>query len=92
MDGTREGILQEIWDWIADPNVAENILWLKGYPGVGLEGGRLEAGSEERVHARDESDGSQSRGQFGSMLRQEIFLPFEEDVGCTPEIGDFVFK
>jgi hypothetical protein len=33
-----------------------------------------------------------SRGQFGDMLRREIFLPFEEDIGYTPEIGDFVFK
>jgi predicted ATPase len=35
MDGTRENILREIWDWIADSNVPENILWLKGYPGIG---------------------------------------------------------
>jgi hypothetical protein len=29
---------------------------------------------------------------LGVCCLKEIFLPFEEDVGCTPEIGDFVFK
>ncbi|KIM19886.1 hypothetical protein M408DRAFT_172127 [Serendipita vermifera MAFF 305830] len=34
MEGTREDILSEILDWTAD-FTAPNILWLKGYPGVG---------------------------------------------------------
>ncbi|KIM20037.1 hypothetical protein M408DRAFT_82635, partial [Serendipita vermifera MAFF 305830] len=34
MEGTREDILSEILDW-ADDFTAPNILWLKGYPGVG---------------------------------------------------------
>ncbi|KIM21686.1 hypothetical protein M408DRAFT_58395, partial [Serendipita vermifera MAFF 305830] len=34
MKGTREDILSEIIDWASD-FTAPNILWLKGYPGVG---------------------------------------------------------
>jgi len=35
MEGTREDILEAIDDWISDLDAAQNILWLKGYPGVG---------------------------------------------------------
>jgi hypothetical protein len=35
MEGTREDILKAIDDWIADLDAPQNILWLKGYPGVG---------------------------------------------------------
>lgn len=34
MDGTRQDILESVYSWIEDLN-APNILWLKGYPGVG---------------------------------------------------------
>ncbi|KIM20243.1 hypothetical protein M408DRAFT_308850 [Serendipita vermifera MAFF 305830] len=34
MEGTRQDIVSEIMDWTADTE-APNILWLKGYPGVG---------------------------------------------------------
>ncbi|KIM27515.1 hypothetical protein M408DRAFT_166002 [Serendipita vermifera MAFF 305830] len=34
MEGTRKAILDDIHSWVADFN-APNILWLKGYPGVG---------------------------------------------------------
>ncbi|KIM30112.1 hypothetical protein M408DRAFT_66913, partial [Serendipita vermifera MAFF 305830] len=34
MEGTRQDILSEITDWVNDMDAA-NILWLKGYPGVG---------------------------------------------------------
>lgn len=33
-DGTREGILQQITDWMAEPS-ERNILWISGAPGVG---------------------------------------------------------
>jgi len=35
MEGTRKDILEAIDDWISDLDAAQNILWLKGYPGVG---------------------------------------------------------
>jgi hypothetical protein len=34
MDGTRRDIFARIDDWVADPG-APNILWIKGYPGIG---------------------------------------------------------
>ncbi|KIM33655.1 hypothetical protein M408DRAFT_61483 [Serendipita vermifera MAFF 305830] len=34
MEGTRENILNEIYSWMENVD-APNILWLKGYPGVG---------------------------------------------------------
>src|ERR1700677_1202953 len=34
MEGTRRDIFARIDDWVADPG-APNILWIKGYPGVG---------------------------------------------------------
>jgi NACHT domain len=34
MDGTRQDIFARIDDWVADP-AAPNILWIKGYPGIG---------------------------------------------------------
>jgi hypothetical protein len=34
MDGTRRDIFARIDDWVGDPG-APNILWIKGYPGIG---------------------------------------------------------
>ena len=35
LDGTRQDVLQEIWDWVADNKSKKNILWLHGFAGSG---------------------------------------------------------